>query len=90
MSVPDWMNATARKDLEVEDDFTNRKGYIDDFLVSELFVTRLGCEATLEEEEDEDSGEVKSEATRIPREARFNVHHNRRVSQGLHLEDLNG
>ena len=33
------------KRIKVDDDFTKRTGYIDDFLVSELFVTRLGCEA---------------------------------------------
>ena len=90
LSVPDWINDEETQEEikeaeEEEDDFTYRRGYIDDFLVSELFVTRLGCEATIVKK-DEDEVTI----TRNPRQARFNIHHNRRVADGLHLEDFDG
>ena len=54
------------KKINVEDDFTKRTGYIDDFLVSELFVTRLGCMASITKTK-EKNGEVKTTYTREPR-----------------------
>ena len=86
---PDWISREEMKKINVEDDFTQRTGYIDDFLVSELFVTRLGCEARIRHVK-EKNGKVRKEITRSPRTARYNVHHNRRIAEGLHIAGLDG
>lgn len=52
-------------------------------LLTELFITRLGCAATIEKSEYKDSEEIK--ITRDARQARFNVLHHRRVADGLHI-----
>lgn len=59
------------------------------FLVSELLVTRLGCDARKTTRKD-DRGNEKVEYQRDPRAARFVVHHSRNVSKGLHVEDMDG
>ena len=66
MPTPDWISKEKMKNINVEDDFSNRKGYIDDFLVSELFVTRIGCEASIRETKDKN----KRVETKIFRNAR--------------------
>ena len=87
LPTPDWISKEEMKKINVEDDFSQRQGYIDDFLVSELFVTRLGCEASIRKTKDK-NGRVETKIRRSPKEARFNIHHSRRVAAGLHIKGL--
>ena len=77
---------------DLKDDFTKREYAAagrGSFVVSELLVTRLGCEATRRERKDK-NGRTKVEIERNPKQARFNVHHNRQVASGLHVTGLEG
>eukprot|EP00918_Siedleckia_nematoides_P052646 GHVU01115017.1.p1 GENE.GHVU01115017.1~~GHVU01115017.1.p1 ORF type:complete len:544 (+),score=88.56 GHVU01115017.1:79-1710(+) len=56
----------------------------DNLLVSELLVTRLGCEARKTKKK-RDDGSTYYEISRTARTARFNVQHHRSVAEGLHI-----
>ena len=73
---------------QVDDDYTVRDAQQESgsYIISELLVTRLGCEATRREKQDK-NGNVTVKITRKPRAARFNIHHQRQESEGLHLID---
>ena len=74
----------------VEDDFSSRQAILEkNLVVSELFVTRLGCEARKEVTKDK-NGNRRERITRSPRRARFNVLHHRQVADGLELMDSYG
>ena len=66
LPTPGWISPEEMKKLNVEDDFSQRQGYIDDFLVSELFVTRLGCEASIRKVKHK-NGRVETIITRQPK-----------------------
>merc|ERR1719330_1354527 len=66
---------------EVEDDFSVRTSSAacrEGLVVSELLVTRLGCEASKKTEKDKNGKETVT-IEREPRAARFNVHHRRQA-----------
>ena len=73
---------------QVDDDYTVRDVQQGNgsYVISELLVTRLGCEATRKEEKDKE-GNVTVKITRKPKAARFNIHHQRQESEGLYLID---
>jgi hypothetical protein len=78
------------KKHQVTDDYTQRTGsHEGDFIITELLVTRLGCEATRETSQDK-NGRETVKITRKARKGRFNVHHSRNVSEGLHLVGICG
>lgn len=58
------------------------------YLISELLVTRLGCEAIRTTHSDKHGSHVNIE--RNPRLARFNVHYRRQVSEGLCMTSMSG
>ena len=78
-------------DIEnIEDDFSQRTAVLgSNLVISELFITRLGCEASKKEQKDKE-GNVKITIERAPQAARFNVLHHRQVADGLHLVDTDG
>ena len=78
------------QDSEYIDHFSNQSREPgENLLVRELLVTRLGCEAVRQEKKDK-NGERKVTITRRPRQARFNVFHDREVAEGLHVVGLTG
>lgn len=60
-----------------------------DLLVTDLLVTRLGCEARKKVKKDK-NGRREVSITRKPRRARFNVKHVRQVADGLYIRGLAG
>jgi hypothetical protein len=69
----------------IVDDFSKRIAVMERNLVlSELFITRLSCEATILEVNDSEA------SNRDPRATRFNVLHHRQASDGLHVVDDSG
>lgn len=74
----------------VEDDFSSRQAILGkNLVVSELFVTRLGCEARKRVTKDK-NGNRQETISRKSRRARFNVLHHRQVADGLELMDNYG
>ena len=82
---PDFGDVSDIKPLEGEGELLKRKAVLgSNLLLTELFITRLGCEAFRKRTKDKD-GKEKIEIERKPRQARFNVLHHRRVADGLHI-----
>ena len=78
------------KQAQHHDDFTStERAPTNNLLVRELLVTRRGCEALRKETKNKDGGE-QVKITRKPRQARFNVFHDRAVADGLHVVGLAG
>ena len=76
--------------LELIDDFSRHHSALrNGLLISELFVTLLGSEATRTETKDKE-GNVTIDVTRSKRSARFNVLHHRQSAAGLYISDTNG
>ena len=74
----------------VEDDFSSRQTFLEKNLaISEIFVTRLGCEARRIVTKDK-NGNRRERISRSPRQARFNVFHHRQVAGDLELMDSYG
>ena len=59
-------------------------------LVSEMLVTRTACEASATEEDGSLTGHSGDTTKRSKRSVRFNVFHEQRVAEGLHLVGLAG
>ena len=78
-------------DIErVVDDYSVRQTVLqENLIISELLITRLGCEADKTVTKDDD-GNRKVKITRSARKARFNILHHRQVSEGLELVDTKG
>jgi hypothetical protein len=73
----------------IMDDFSKRSTVLARSLViNEVFITRLGCEATRKKVKTKHGSRI--DVTRKPRSARFDVLHHRRESEGLHLVDEDG
>ena len=87
----DLENEFKFDDVErVEDDFSSRQAILEkNLVISELFVTRLGCEARKIVTKDK-NGHRKEKITRKPHRARFNVLHHRKVAEGLEIMDSYG
>ena len=87
----DLENKLKFDDVEsVEDDFSSRQAILkENLVVSELFVTRLGCEARKSVTRDKEGNE-KVRISRNPRRARFNVLHHRQVAGSLEIVDSDG
>jgi hypothetical protein len=72
------------------DDFNQRQAVLgSNLVISELLITRLGCEARIETSKDKD-GNVTRKVKRHPRAARFNVFQHLQVAEGLHLVGSDG
>ena len=89
VDAPEDIKAWSQK-AHYHDTFTStQRSPLGNLLVRELLVTRLGCEA-LRKETKNKHGVREVEITRHPRQARFNVFHERSVAEGLHVVGLAG